>query len=473
MKSRTKAIGVIVCLALICSMTLTSAGVFAQTGTWTTKAPMPTARDNLALAEVHGVLYAIGGTNFPTFYSSNEAYDPATDTWTAKAPMPTARSVRGTNTAVVDGKIYIIGGNPPGFCTNVNEVYDSATDTWIIKAPMPTPRCHLSVVALNGLVYALGGSDTSGSIKYAIVEVYNPSTNTWTTAAPMPTGRQDLAVVPINGVLYAVGGWNLALTPGGELNVVEAYDPVTNTWTAKAAMPTARSLLAAGSVNGLLYAIGGVVNSSNTTLATVESYNPTTNTWSTEPSLSSPRYGLASNVANGSLHVVGGTNIGGVLSTNEAFVSSCEQGPQGPPGPQGPQGEPGPAGPQGPQGEPGPQGPAGPEGPQGPQGAMGPQGPQGAPGISGLQYVSGAPLTLAKLTSGTATATCPTGLTVIGGGYTTTVPGGSNAEAASMQVFTSASSGPNTWSVSATNGAKGGGDHSLTLTARAICANVP
>jgi hypothetical protein len=35
-------------------------------------------------------------------------------------------------------------------------------------------------------------------------------------------------------------------------------DPVTNTWTTKASMPTARWNLAAASANGILYAFGGL-----------------------------------------------------------------------------------------------------------------------------------------------------------------------------------------------------------------------
>jgi hypothetical protein len=89
-----------------------------------------------------------------------------------------------------------------------------------------------------------------------------------------------------------------------------------------------------------------------------------------------------------------------------------------------------------------------------------------------LQYVSGTPLTIPKLTSGTATVTCPAGLTVIAGGYTTTVPGGSSANPAFMQIFLSANNGSTVWRVSATNAASGGGNRSLTLTAHAICALV-
>jgi hypothetical protein len=92
--------------------------------------------------------------------------------------------------------------------------------------------------------------------------------------------------------------------------------------------------------------------------------------------------------------------------------------------------------------------------------------------MSGLQYITGIPLTLLKLTTGTATATCPTGRNVIGGGYTTTVPSGSFAAQAFMQVFSSANSGMTIWSVSGTNASVGNGNLSLTLTSYAICAVV-
>ncbi len=211
-------------------------------------------------------------------------------------------------------------------------------------ASMPTPRCHLSVVALNGLIYAIGGTNTSGSIKYTLVEVYNPTTDTWTTAASMPTGRQDIGAAVLNGHLYAVGGWNPALTASGELAVVEVYDPGTNTWTTKAPMPTARSLFGAAVNGGLFYAIGGV-DADDTVLGTVEKYDPATNTWSTGPPLPTPRVGFAAHTANGVIYAIGGrTSNGSVSAVNEALTPCCTQGP---PGPQGPAGATGPQGPQG------------------------------------------------------------------------------------------------------------------------------
>jgi len=65
----------------------------STSGTWTSKASMPTSRLGLAAAEVNGTLYAIGGsTRDENVFSTVEAYDPFSNNWTTKAPMSTERS---------------------------------------------------------------------------------------------------------------------------------------------------------------------------------------------------------------------------------------------------------------------------------------------------------------------------------------------------------------------------------------------
>jgi hypothetical protein len=50
-----------------------------------------------------------------------------------------------------------------------------------------------------------------------------------------------------------------ASTAAAPLTAVDAYDPAKNTWTAKPPLLTARTQLAAGVVNGVLFAVGGFV----------------------------------------------------------------------------------------------------------------------------------------------------------------------------------------------------------------------
>ena len=97
-------------------------------------------------------------------------------------------------------------------------------------------------------------------------------------------------------------------------------------------------------------------------------------------------------------------------------------GPAGTQGPAGPQGEAGPAGPVGPAGPKGDTGPAGPQGVAGPTGApgpAGPQGPQGPAGSGGLvpSMTVRDSVDIPPGRFGRAIATCPTGRTMIAGGF--------------------------------------------------------
>jgi hypothetical protein len=69
----------------------------------------------------------------------------------------------------------------------------------------------------------------------AITQEYDPVTDTWTSKTDMPTARRALSIGVENGKIYAIGSGT-----GGVSGAVEAYDPATDTWTQKADMPTAR-----------------------------------------------------------------------------------------------------------------------------------------------------------------------------------------------------------------------------------------
>ena len=142
------------------------------------------------------------------------------------------------------------------------------------------------------------------------VFVATASCNCWTTKASMPTAREKMAASTINGVLYAVGGHT---QNGGILATVEAYDPATDTWKTKASMPTARYLLGTAVVKGVLYAVGGSNSpTGNSDLTTVEAYDPATDTWTTKASMPTARFGLGLTAVNGILYAVGGNiaNVG-------------------------------------------------------------------------------------------------------------------------------------------------------------------
>ena len=272
---------------------------------WTNKAFMPTARYGPGVADVNGILYAVGGSqSYGRRPTAVEAYDPASDTWTTKAPMPAGRG--GLGAAVVDGILYAVGGYGGSGATV--EAYDPATDTWTTKAPMPTARYQLGVAALDGIIYAVGGN-VGGTTGLTTLEAYDPATDTWTTKAPMPTGRYWLGVAAVNGLLYAVGGYN-----AGPLATVEAYDPLTDTWTTKAQLPMALQIVSAATLDGLLYAEDAT---GQYRLKKLWAYDPATDTWTARAPM--PTYDtvemIGFNVVGvaGMLYALGGSEVRGYV----------------------------------------------------------------------------------------------------------------------------------------------------------------
>jgi N-acetylneuraminic acid mutarotase len=112
-------------------------------------------------------------------------------------------------------------------------------------------------------------------------EIYNVATNKWTTGAPIPTPRYAVASAVVNGILYVMGGIdNSTQTP---IDVVEAYNPTTNTWSTKSPMPTPDDSMNAVVESGLIYVVGGYASGARS--AIVQRYDPATDTWTSEASL--------------------------------------------------------------------------------------------------------------------------------------------------------------------------------------------
>ena len=177
---------------------------------WSQRAPMLTGRANLAVAAVDGRLYAIGGFERRggkyECSEKNEMYDPDVNIWCHRAPMPTARD--GLAVGVFADKIYAIGGRI-GNSTIVSTVeeYDTFTDAWSEMNQMPTARAYARAACLNRLIYVFGGR-TQGLQTVGITEAYDPLVDTWSDAPSMPTARGSHGVDSVLGRLYVVGGYD-------------------------------------------------------------------------------------------------------------------------------------------------------------------------------------------------------------------------------------------------------------------------
>ncbi|OLC12261.1 MAG: hypothetical protein AUH29_16940 [Candidatus Rokubacteria bacterium 13_1_40CM_69_27] len=313
---------------LVLVMGLASAEAQAP-GKWVKLAAFPEPSEELYGASAGGKLYVFGGLA-PGWKPKGLAYeyDPATDRWTKKKPMALAsHHVAFTE---LGGKLYAFGGfvlpqsGPPAWVPINNAwEYDPAADSWKALAPMPTRRGSPVAATVNGKIYVIGGASTHpGSPEPAVhparphralstVEEYDPATNTWRERSPMPTARNHAAIGVVDGKIYVLGGRLGAAFIGVASNtdVVEEYDPATDSWGAvRARMPTGRSASAWGTHGGRIYVAGGEFQNAQLMAAfrALEAYEPAGNRWISLPSMPVPRHGLAGAMVGNRLHLVSG-----------------------------------------------------------------------------------------------------------------------------------------------------------------------
>jgi N-acetylneuraminic acid mutarotase len=207
----------------------------------------------------------------PTFASS--------EAWVPKA-SPLTRY--GQEVAEVNGKIYSMGGYRIGdVATSTNLQYDPVSDKWFEKKSMPGALAYFGTGVYQGEIYVIGGYMGSELAPTATNQVwaYNPQTDAWNqNITAMPTPRAGAQANTVDGKIYVIGGRNAA----GFTNVNEAYDPTTNTWTAKTAILVPVSHYASTVVDGKIYVIGGLTRSPNGTQVSSglnQIYDPKTDTW--------------------------------------------------------------------------------------------------------------------------------------------------------------------------------------------------
>ncbi len=114
----------------------------AQALPWSTLAPQGVARQEVAVAELGGFIYVIGGFDGTvTIVDTVEVYDPVGDSWSSAAPVPVP--IHHATATAVNGKLYLIGGWSNFFGTPLASVYeyDPVADSWSAPlAPIPTAR---------------------------------------------------------------------------------------------------------------------------------------------------------------------------------------------------------------------------------------------------------------------------------------------------------------------------------------------
>jgi DNA-binding CsgD family transcriptional regulator len=172
------------------------------------------------------------------------------DRWQELAPMPEPRA--GMAAVAYSGDIYAIAGEGPEGVQGTVFRYITQEDTWETLSDKPTPVSDVKGALIGEKIYVPGGLTMDGS-PTDILEIYDPRTDTWEVGASLPKAISAYALADFEGQLYLFGGWD----GEGALADVVVYDPVDDVWVNGKQMPTKRSYMDAIVVSNSIFVVGG------------------------------------------------------------------------------------------------------------------------------------------------------------------------------------------------------------------------
>jgi len=330
-------------------------------GTWNSTTSLPYQISGQTSVAYNGYLYRIGGD-----WTTDVQYAPINSNGTIGAWITTTSltSVRYDGAvSVMNGYIYLAGGSGNGGAGGSYGLFSSvqyapihangSLGSWTDTTALSGVRTQNEMVAYNGYLYVLGGTDNNANSASVVYAAVNPAgtTTTYTSLANTFTpGRERHASVAYNGFLYVIGGrqsgttyYNTTLYArictgynsgvggcGSAAGGVGTWATTTNAFTAARAGHTAVVY------HGYLYILGGLKPSTanNTSCRTTGTAGLTCNdvqkalictgsnsgvggcnatagnvgTWTTSGvnAFSTPRSGHTSVVYNDYIYVIGG-----------------------------------------------------------------------------------------------------------------------------------------------------------------------
>ena len=193
-----------------------------------------------------------------------------------------------------------------------------ALGSWETLAPMPSRRQEVGVAELGGEVYVVAGFDSTGQ-STNIVEKYNPVSNSWASVPPVPATAElnHVGVASASGRLYVVGGLrqNFRAVPW-----VFSYDPDLKSWREEASLPRARGACGVAVLDNIVYVAGG--QDFLTNFRDFAGFDPATGEWTPLPDMPTDRNHLAAAAVNGRVYAISGRNSAGLQAANEVFSTT-------------------------------------------------------------------------------------------------------------------------------------------------------
>lgn len=235
----------------------------SNTDTKTITENMKTGRKGHSAVSIGGKIYTLGGIDGSENYLSSvekfSLYGSQGAGWTDCFAMNQPRS--DFDAVAINNVIYIIGGkNANGYVSNIEKYDTSNIDANLSNVEFSHSglrREGHSAVSLDGYIYIIGGKD--GDTYKNDIWRYNPNETDQSKALikmdyNLLQGRAHFGAVVKNDLIYVFGGSNGV----SDLNTVEVIDPNSPSVNYGTQMPEERSIFKSVAVNGKIYLLGGI-----------------------------------------------------------------------------------------------------------------------------------------------------------------------------------------------------------------------
>jgi len=162
-------------------------------------------------------------------------FDTTRDQWeeVAQLPLPSAQLVA----ECIGDKVFVIAGDTgtntepgrpiaPADCRGDVQILDIKSGKWTNGRSKPIPETGVTSAENGPEIFVLSCYNHAGTVS-ALVEVYNANTNRWRRIPDMPTARTGVPCGIVDGRLLCVGGLGADLKPTAAF---EIYDLEGNSW---------------------------------------------------------------------------------------------------------------------------------------------------------------------------------------------------------------------------------------------------
>ncbi len=192
---------------------------------------------------------------------------------------------------------------------------------WKMAAPTPFKRVESPTVVVENTLYLFGGftEDLHSSTQ---VDLYNPVTDTWSQKKAMPSGLTHLNPAIDGKTVWFAGGFK-GRHPGPVVTEVWKYDVTSDTWTAGPPLPEPRAGGGLAIQGRHLHYFGGYKVDRDTNAGEHWSLSlDGGTTWKREADLPDPRGHVSAAVLDGKIYALGGDHG---HDKTQIDVSSCHR----------------------------------------------------------------------------------------------------------------------------------------------------